>query len=53
MVVDTGAIANKVRELYPKGVHKVLELVGTTTLLDSLQCVCEGGAVRMTGTYGR
>lgn len=52
MVVDTGAIAEKVRQLYPGGVNKVLELVGTTTLLDSLRCACEGGIVCMTGMVG-
>ena len=35
------------------GLHlQVLELVGTTTLLDSLQCVSEGGSVCMTGMVG-
>jgi len=52
MVVDTGNIAPKVREIYPNGVDKVLELVGTTTLLDSLQCARGGGAVCMTGIVG-
>jgi NADPH:quinone reductase-like Zn-dependent oxidoreductase len=52
MIVDTGSIAKAVRELHPEGVHKVLELVGTTTLLDSLQCAREGGAVCMTGMVG-
>jgi len=31
---------------------QVLELVGTTTLLDSLQCVSAGGSVCMTGMVG-
>jgi len=52
MVVDTGTIANKVREIFPHGVDKVLELVGTTTLLDSLKCVRSGGTVCMTGIVG-
>jgi len=52
MVLDTGTIAKTIREMYPEGVHKVLELVGTTTLLDSLQCTREGGAVCMTGMVG-
>jgi len=52
MVLDTGTIAKTIREMYPEGVHKVLELVGTTTLLDSLQCAREGGAVCMTGMVG-
>ena len=52
MVVDTGVIAEKIRELYPGGVNKVLELIGTSTLLDSLRCACEGGVVCMTGMVG-
>jgi hypothetical protein len=35
--IDTGSIAEQVREVFPSGVGKVLELVGTTTLLDSLR----------------
>ena len=31
---------------------QVLELIGTTTLLDSLQCASQGGAVCMTGMVG-
>ena len=31
---------------------RVLELIGTKTLLDSLQCVCAGGVVCMTGILG-
>ena len=34
------------------GVEKVLELVGTTTLLDSLKCVKARGTVCMTGILG-
>ena len=50
--VDTGAIARQVREVYPHGVDKVLELVGTTTLEDSLHCARPGGSVCMIGMVG-
>lgn len=50
--VDGGEIASAVREAHPNGVHRVLELVGTTTLLDSLQCASVGGSVCMTGMVG-
>lgn len=50
--LDNGTIAKDVRRAYPKGVEKVLELNGTTTLEDSLQCVREGGVVCMTGIVG-
>lgn len=52
MFIDTGSIANQVREVYPAGVEKVLELVGTTTLLDSLRCARPQGLVCMTGMVG-
>lgn len=50
--IDTGQIANQVHEIFPAGVNKVLELVGTTTLLDSLQCAKPNGIVCMTGMVG-
>jgi NADPH:quinone reductase-like Zn-dependent oxidoreductase len=50
--IDTGSIAGQARELSKGGFNKVLELVGTTTLLDSLQCAQPGGIVCMTGMVG-
>lgn len=50
--IDRGKIAPAVRERHPGGVDRVLELVGTTTLLDSLQCAATGGSVCMTGMVG-
>ncbi|MFZ1813403.1 MAG: zinc-binding alcohol dehydrogenase family protein [Rhizobiaceae bacterium] len=50
--IDTGEIAAQVREVFPRGVDKVLEMVGTTTLIDSLQLASKGGVVCMTGMVG-
>jgi NADPH:quinone reductase-like Zn-dependent oxidoreductase len=50
--IDTGAIAEQVKEVFPGGVDKVLELVGTTTLRDSLRCAKPRGIVCMTGMVG-
>lgn len=50
--IDAGAIAPDVRQVYPAGVDRILELVGTTTLLDSLQTVGRNGVVCMTGMVG-
>lgn len=50
--IDGGAIAEAVRRTFPDGVDKVLELVGTTTLLDSLKATAVHGAVCMTGIVG-
>ena len=51
-LIQEVGIAKKIKEKYPGGVHKVLELVGTASLNDSLQCACSGGAVCMTGMVG-
>jgi NADPH:quinone reductase-like Zn-dependent oxidoreductase len=48
VVLDDGKIAEKIGEKF----DKVLELVGTMTLEDSLRCVKEGGSVCMTGMVG-
>jgi len=50
--IDDGDIAARVREVFPGGVDKVLELVGATTLEDSLRCAKPGGIVCMTGMVG-
>ena len=50
--IDTGNIADQVKEVFPGGVDKVLELVGTTTLLDSLLSTKPKGIVCMTGMVG-
>jgi NADPH:quinone reductase-like Zn-dependent oxidoreductase len=50
--IDSGTIAADVNAAIPGGVDRVLELVGTTTLLDSLQCAAPKGVVCMTGMVG-
>jgi NADPH:quinone reductase-like Zn-dependent oxidoreductase len=50
--IDTGSIAQQVMEVCANGVDKVLELVGTTTLKDSLRCAKPRGIVCMTGIVG-
>jgi NADPH:quinone reductase-like Zn-dependent oxidoreductase len=50
--IDTGSIAQQVMEVCANGVDKVLELVGTTTLKDSLRCAKQRGIVCMTGIVG-
>ncbi len=50
--IDSGSISDRVREVFSGGVDRVLELVGTTTLLDSLQAARKGGVVCMTGMVG-
>jgi NADPH:quinone reductase-like Zn-dependent oxidoreductase len=50
VVLDDGRISEKIGE--GEKFDKVLELVGTTTLEDSLRCTKEGGCVCMTGIVG-
>ena len=52
VILDTGFIAGEIRDRYPRGVDKVLEMIGTTTLEDSLRCARQGGVVCMTGIVG-
>ena len=52
VIIDNGTIHEEVRKLYPEGVNKVLELIGTTTLKDSLRCIATRGIVCMTGILG-
>ena len=50
--IDSGSVAEEVREVCAGGVDKVLELVGATSLRDSLRCAKPGGVVCMTGMVG-
>ena len=50
VLIDDGSIEVEANKL--GGFDKVLELVGTTTLQDSLQCLNEGGIACMTGMVG-
>lgn len=50
--IDNGSIAHQVRQKRPEGFDKVLELVGTTVLKDSLKCAKEGGIVCLSGMVG-
>ena len=52
VLIDKGEIAAQARQLHPHGFDRVLELVGTTTLLDSLRATRRGGTVCMTGILG-
>lgn len=49
VLIDDNVLHKSVRHIFADGVNKVLELVGTNTLADSLQCAAPGGVVCMTG----
>ena len=50
--VDDAAIQRQLRNCRHQPFDRVLELIGTKTLLDSLRCVRAGGIVCMTGILG-
>jgi NADPH:quinone reductase-like Zn-dependent oxidoreductase len=52
VLIDDGQLAEQVAARVPEGIDRLLELVGTTTLLDSLRCVVRGGVVCNTGILG-
>jgi NADPH:quinone reductase-like Zn-dependent oxidoreductase len=52
VVIDNGNVHDQVKDISPEGVHKVLELIGTSTLKDSLKCIAPKGMVCMTGILG-
>ncbi|MBN3519771.1 zinc-binding dehydrogenase [Algoriphagus lutimaris] len=52
VILDEGTVKDQVRKIYPRGVDKVLELIGTRTLKDSLKCIAPKGMVCMTGILG-
>ncbi len=52
VIIDNGTVKEEVKKIYPLGVNKVLELIGTRTLKDSLKCIAPKGMVCMTGILG-
>ena len=52
VVIDSGEIANQVREIVPSGVDAVLEVVGAATLRDSTKTVRPFGGVSVVGLLG-
>jgi NADPH:quinone reductase len=52
VLIDNGAIASEVKRLLGTGANGVLELIGTSTLLDSLQCAAPKGVVCFAGMLG-
>ncbi|MGL5912638.1 MAG: zinc-binding alcohol dehydrogenase family protein [Bacteroidales bacterium] len=53
VLIDDGTLSQQLKRLYPQGVNKVLELIGTSTLLESLKLVTRQGVVCHTGVLGK
>ena len=49
VIIDSGTVAGKVREIVPSGVDAALELIGTPTLPDTLRSTRVHGVVCFTG----
>lgn len=52
VLIDNGAITEQLFNLHPKGVNKVLELIGPSTLLESARLVRHHGIICSTGVLG-
>jgi len=52
VLLDDGSLSEQLFSLFPNGVNKVLELVGTVTLKHSLRLLSHHGVLCMTGILG-
>lgn len=52
VIIDDGKISKKVKEIYPEGVTKVLELVGINVIDDSMRALAYKGILCLTGILG-
>lgn len=53
ILIDNGTLPEQLRALYPTGVNKILELIGPSTLLESLKLTTRHGIVCSTGILGK
>ncbi|MCJ2185440.1 zinc-binding dehydrogenase [Novosphingobium beihaiensis] len=52
VLIDAGTLAEQVRETHPDGIDAVLDIVGNTTVVDSLSVLKRGGSVCEAGFLG-
>lgn len=52
VVIDNGIISEKVKEIYPQGVDKALEIVGGTTVKDTILAIKPYGEITVIGLLG-
>jgi NADPH:quinone reductase-like Zn-dependent oxidoreductase len=53
VLIDNGTLPGQLLKLYPHGVNKILELIGASTLLESLKLAARHGIVCHTGVLGK
>jgi NADPH2:quinone reductase len=52
VLIENGNLSEAVRAFYPDGIDSVLDLIGNSTLLDSLRMARKGGRVCLAGFLG-
>jgi NADPH:quinone reductase len=52
VLLESVELSKRVRERYPEGIHAVLDIVGNTTILDSLAMLRRGGRACLVGFLG-
>jgi NADPH:quinone reductase len=52
ILIESDELSKRVRERHPQGIDAVLDIVGNTTVLDSLAMVRRGGHVNLVGFLG-
>ena len=52
VLIDNGTIREQLFSLYPRGMNKVLELIGPATLLESARLISHRGIICSTGVLG-
>jgi NADPH:quinone reductase len=52
VLLENGKLSEAVRETYPDGIDGILDIIGNSTLLDSLRMVRKGGSVCVAGFLG-
>ncbi|MDR1919006.1 MAG: zinc-binding alcohol dehydrogenase family protein [Tannerellaceae bacterium] len=53
VLIDNGTLAEQLLKRYPQGINKVLELIGASTLLESLKLTARHGIVCCSGQLGK
>ncbi len=53
VLIDDGTLSKQLLKFYPRGVNKILELIGASTLLESLKLAAYRGIVCHTGVLGK
>ncbi len=53
VLIEDGTLAQQLKQLYPQGINKVLELIGPSTLNESMSLVKLHGIVCVTGILGK